>query len=34
MRFAENRFLDDHMPTIGIDFKIKMMQSENQIVKV
>ena len=26
MRFSENRFSSDHMPTIGIDFKIKMIQ--------
>ena len=25
MRFSENRFPEDHMPTIGIDFKIKIM---------
>ena len=26
MRFSENRFHADHMPTIGIDFKVKMLQ--------
>ena len=25
MRFSENRFPEEHMPTIGIDFKIKMV---------
>ena len=25
VRFADNKFSSDHMPTIGIDFKIKMI---------
>ena len=34
MRFSENRFSADHMPTIGIDFKIKMMQVHDKRVKM
>ena len=34
MRFSENRFSADHMPTIGIDFKIKMLQVHDQRVKL
>ena len=25
MRFSDNKFPEDHMPTIGIDFKIKVI---------
>ena len=34
MRFSENRFSSDHMPTIGIDFKIKMLQVQDKRVKL
>ena len=34
MRFSENRFSSDHMPTIGIDFKIKMLQVHDKRVKL
>jgi len=34
MRFSENRFSADHMPTIGIDFKIKMLQVNDKRVKL
>lgn len=34
MRFSENRFSSDHMPTIGIDFKIKMLQVHEKRVKL
>ena len=34
MRFSENRFSADHMPTIGIDFKIKMMVVEDVRIKL
>ena len=34
MRFADNRFPTDHMPTIGIDFKIKMFNVADQRVKL
>ena len=34
MRFSENRFSPDHMPTIGIDFKIKMMVVKERRVKL
>ncbi len=34
MRFSENKFPEDHMPTIGIDFKIKMLQAGDQRVKL
>ena len=34
MRFADNRFPSDHMPTIGIDFKIKMFQVGEQRIKL
>ena len=27
VRFADNKFTNEHMPTIGIDFKIKMIQT-------
>ena len=34
MRFSENRFSADHMPTIGIDFKIKMMMVNEKRIKM
>ena len=34
MRFSESRFSADHMPTIGIDFKIKMLQVQDKRVKL
>ena len=34
MRFSENRFSSDHMPTIGIDFKIKMMNVDEKRIKM
>lgn len=33
-RFSEDRFSNDHMPTIGIDFKIRMLQVGNKRIKV
>ena len=34
MRFSEDKFVQDHMPTIGIDFKIKMMVVEDVRIKL
>ena len=34
MRFSENRFPEQHMPTIGIDFKIKIVETESKRVKL
>ena len=34
MRFSEDRFVADHMPTIGIDFKIKMMVVNERRIKL
>ena len=34
LRFSENRFPEDHMPTIGIDFKIKIMLINDKKVKM
>jgi len=34
MRFSEDKFIADHMPTIGIDFKIKMMVVEDVRIKL
>lgn len=33
-RFADDRFSTDHMPTIGIDFKIKMMNVGAKRIKM
>ena len=33
-RFSENRFSADHMPTIGIDFKIKMLNVHDKRIKL
>ena len=33
-RFSEDRFSQDHMPTIGIDFKIKMLQVGDKRIKL
>lgn len=34
LRFSDNRFPEEHMPTIGIDFKIKMFQVKDTRVKL
>jgi GTPase SAR1 family protein len=34
LRFSDNKFPQDHMPTIGIDFKIKMLQIGDTRVKL
>ena len=33
-RCSEDKFSDTHMPTIGIDFKVKMMQIDDKRVKL
>ena len=34
LRFSDNRFPEDHMPTIGIDFKIKIINLSGTKVKM
>ena len=34
LRFSDNRFPEDHMPTIGIDFKIKIINLNGMRVKM
>ena len=34
MRFSDNRFPEDHMPTIGIDFKVKMVNIDGKRIKL
>ena len=34
LQFSENNFPTSHMPTIGIDFKIKTINIENKKVKL
>ena len=34
LRFAEQRFPEDHMPTIGIDFKIKIVMLNGRKIKM
>ena len=34
LRYAENSFTANHLLTIGIDFKIKMVNIENKIIKL
>ncbi len=34
LRFADDRFSFDHIPTIGIDFKIKTIEIEGRLCKL
>jgi GTPase SAR1 family protein len=34
LRFAENKFVEDHMTTLGIDFKVKMIAQNEKTIKV
>jgi GTPase SAR1 family protein len=34
LRFADDQFPTSHMPTIGIDFKIKLLEMDKQKVKL
>jgi len=34
LRFSENSFATSHLATIGIDFKVKMMEIDGKAVKL
>ena len=34
IRYTENKFYDNHIATIGVDFKIKNIQLENSLIKL
>ena len=34
LRFSDDSFPTTHMPTIGIDFRIKVMNVNNKVVKL
>lgn len=34
MRFSDNAFQDSFLPTIGVDFKIRTIETANSIIKL
>lgn len=34
LRFCDNQFTENYVCTIGVDFKIKTIKADNQIIKL
>jgi len=34
VRFSDDNFVDTHMPTIGVDFKLKTLEVDNKVCKL